>query len=268
MTASSTVVLTNLAYLIGAVVLATIGGLIVWWRHRQPRSIYSDVESFHRGLQALAPDASRSGANRTTPVASGGVRIQAEPVAAAPDGMTTGELAAVSVLPISPDEDPAAVDPAAGLPVATNGRVPHEAPDQDGQAGEPGARVEGERVARPAGATMAPPPVSPDRPGDQLDPPRVYPDLPPPVHPDLPPPVHPDLRPPVHPDLRPPVHPDLAVATMVMPPVSPDLPGDRPGPPPVGPDLAGPAFLPSIEEEEEEAGSEHRVAGRAGVEAG
>jgi hypothetical protein len=64
MTASSGVVLSNLAYLIGAVVLAFIGGLVVWLFHRQPKSVDANVESFQRGLQAIAPDSSRSVALR------------------------------------------------------------------------------------------------------------------------------------------------------------------------------------------------------------
>jgi hypothetical protein len=56
MTASSGVVISNLAYLVGAVVLAIIGGFVVWLRHRQPKSVDANVESFQRGLRALAPD--------------------------------------------------------------------------------------------------------------------------------------------------------------------------------------------------------------------
>lgn len=56
MIASSSTVLSNLAYLIGAVVVAVIGGLIVWLRHRQPRSVDANMASFKRGLNALAPD--------------------------------------------------------------------------------------------------------------------------------------------------------------------------------------------------------------------
>ncbi len=78
MTASSAVVLSNLAYLIGAVVLATIGGLIVWLYHRHPKSIYANVESFHRGLRALAPDGVQAGSGRPAPP---GVRIQPPPAA-------------------------------------------------------------------------------------------------------------------------------------------------------------------------------------------
>lgn len=56
MIASSSVVLSNLAYLIGAVVFAVIGGTVVWLRHRQPKSVDANVASFNRGLRALAPD--------------------------------------------------------------------------------------------------------------------------------------------------------------------------------------------------------------------
>jgi hypothetical protein len=81
MTASSGVVLGNLAYLIGAVVLAFIGGLIVWLRHRQPKSVDANVESFSRGLRALAPDASTSGSRRPPAGTGPSVpRIQPRPV--------------------------------------------------------------------------------------------------------------------------------------------------------------------------------------------
>ncbi|MGH9056766.1 MAG: hypothetical protein ACRDYY_13050 [Acidimicrobiales bacterium] len=58
MIAISSVVLSNLAYLIGVVVLAVIGGGAVWLRHRRPTSVDANVETFHRGLRALAPDRS------------------------------------------------------------------------------------------------------------------------------------------------------------------------------------------------------------------
>ncbi|HLI54238.1 MAG TPA: hypothetical protein VKU88_07930 [Acidimicrobiales bacterium] len=60
MIASSATVLANLAYLIGAVVVAAAGGVIVWLRHRQPRSVDANMASFRRGLSALAPDPSSS----------------------------------------------------------------------------------------------------------------------------------------------------------------------------------------------------------------
>jgi hypothetical protein len=55
-TALSSTVVSNLAYVVGAVVLAIILGVAVWWRHRQPKSVDANVASFRRGLMALAPD--------------------------------------------------------------------------------------------------------------------------------------------------------------------------------------------------------------------
>jgi hypothetical protein len=69
MTGSSSVVISNLAYLIGAVVLAFIGGFAVWLHHRQPKSIDANVDAFQRGLKAIAPDASRPAPTRGTPAA-------------------------------------------------------------------------------------------------------------------------------------------------------------------------------------------------------
>ena len=70
MTASSGVVLANLAYLFGAVVFAFIGGAVVWWKHRKPTSVHANMASFHRGLKALAPDGEDD-----RPSATPGVRI-------------------------------------------------------------------------------------------------------------------------------------------------------------------------------------------------
>jgi hypothetical protein len=72
--ASSSTVLSNLAYLIGAVVVAVILGLLVWLRHRAPKSVDANMASFRRGLSVLAPDPRSSGrpmpsnsASRTRP---------------------------------------------------------------------------------------------------------------------------------------------------------------------------------------------------------
>ncbi len=56
MIASSGTALSNLAYLIGAIVLAVLGGVAVWLRHRKPKSVDANMASFKRGLNALAPD--------------------------------------------------------------------------------------------------------------------------------------------------------------------------------------------------------------------
>jgi hypothetical protein len=78
MMASSSTVLSNLAYLIGAVVLAIVGGLAVWLHHRQPKSVDANMASFRRGLNALAPDPQpgQAGGARNPQ----GFRIQSEPI--------------------------------------------------------------------------------------------------------------------------------------------------------------------------------------------
>ena len=96
MTASSGVVLSNLAYLLGAILLAVIGGVIVWLHHRQPKSVDANVESFHRGLRALAPDASirdrfvRSGRPDSRPV-----RIQPRSTRSPETAAETGDRPAI-----------------------------------------------------------------------------------------------------------------------------------------------------------------------------
>jgi hypothetical protein len=77
MTASSSVVLSNLAYLIGAVVFAVLGGVVVWWRHRTPKSVQANISSFSRGLRALAPEGEDGGTVHQPGIEPrpGGVRI-------------------------------------------------------------------------------------------------------------------------------------------------------------------------------------------------
>ncbi len=101
MIASSGTVLSNLAYLIGAVVVAAIGGLIVWMRHRQPKSVDANMASFRRGLSALAPDP-RGVAGATVrrsdgalrPPASNLVHVKIEPGPAAARSGARDSLAA------------------------------------------------------------------------------------------------------------------------------------------------------------------------------
>jgi hypothetical protein len=46
----------NLVYLLVALVLSVTGSLILWFRHRRPTSLESGIDSFSRELKALAPD--------------------------------------------------------------------------------------------------------------------------------------------------------------------------------------------------------------------
>ena len=48
--------MTNLVYLGIAVVLSLLGCLILWLRHRKPRSMEAHMQRFARELEALAPD--------------------------------------------------------------------------------------------------------------------------------------------------------------------------------------------------------------------
>ncbi|MDE3206005.1 MAG: hypothetical protein KGQ66_17495 [Acidobacteriota bacterium] len=90
--ASSTTVLSNLAYLIGAVVLAILVGLGVWLRHRQPKSVDATISSFRRGLSALAPEEGGPQSRpadtpriRATPVGLSHVRLEDSPPRVRPD---------------------------------------------------------------------------------------------------------------------------------------------------------------------------------------
>ena len=48
--------MTNLVYLGIAVVLSMLGSLVLWLRHRKPRSMEAHMQRFARELEALAPD--------------------------------------------------------------------------------------------------------------------------------------------------------------------------------------------------------------------
>jgi hypothetical protein len=85
--ATSSTVWENLSYLIGAVVLAAVGGFLVWLRHRQPKSVESNMASFRRGLSALAPDEVPDRVRRPSSAAprkapSGLTHVRIDPVAA------------------------------------------------------------------------------------------------------------------------------------------------------------------------------------------
>ena len=52
--------MTNLVYLGIAVLLSLMGSLVMWLRHRKPRSMEAHIERFARELEALAPDPDRN----------------------------------------------------------------------------------------------------------------------------------------------------------------------------------------------------------------
>lgn len=59
--------MSNLAYLLLAITFSLLGSLIVWYRHRQPRSVEYAIDEFQRELQALAPEQSPSPPTPSTP---------------------------------------------------------------------------------------------------------------------------------------------------------------------------------------------------------
>ncbi len=99
---TGSVVIGNLAYLIGAVVLMIVISSIVVLRHHRPRSVEANMESFHRGLRALAPEedekvdaGGRRGRAKPAPVAQGvpprhGVPARRSPVRPLPNRPATG----------------------------------------------------------------------------------------------------------------------------------------------------------------------------------
>ena len=46
----------NLVYLLAAVVVSVVGGLVVFLRNRKPTSMEAGIDAFHRELKALAPE--------------------------------------------------------------------------------------------------------------------------------------------------------------------------------------------------------------------
>jgi hypothetical protein len=46
----------NLLYVLVALTLSALGSLILWYRHRKPRSMEAGIDEFTRELKALAPE--------------------------------------------------------------------------------------------------------------------------------------------------------------------------------------------------------------------
>lgn len=56
--------MSNLIYLVAAVVLSLAGSLLLWLRHRKPTSLESGIDEFQRELRALAPERRTAGGGR------------------------------------------------------------------------------------------------------------------------------------------------------------------------------------------------------------
>lgn len=51
--------MSSLVYLLVAVALSVVGSLIIYYRHRRPKSLESGIDEFSRELRALAPKRDR-----------------------------------------------------------------------------------------------------------------------------------------------------------------------------------------------------------------
>jgi len=72
--------LSNLVYLAGALLAATLVSAVYVLRHRKPRSMDAAINAFSRELRALAPDArSERTASSSSSVSPGGARSPAPP---------------------------------------------------------------------------------------------------------------------------------------------------------------------------------------------
>jgi hypothetical protein len=55
----------NLLYLVVAIGLSTVGGVLLWFVRRRPRSMQSQMDAFSRELAALAPNDGSANRNET-----------------------------------------------------------------------------------------------------------------------------------------------------------------------------------------------------------
>jgi hypothetical protein len=77
----TSVVVSNLAYLGGALVMIVLLSTVLVLRQRKPKSVDANVESFNRGLRALAPSAPVAAPERRRSVGgTGGVSRAGSPV--------------------------------------------------------------------------------------------------------------------------------------------------------------------------------------------
>ena len=112
---ASGMVLSNLLYVVGAIVAATVVSAVVLLRHRRPKSLEAGIEMFSRELRALQPDGPGAsvrggGAVRGSAVQGGGGR-----------GRTVNPL-------VAPDATGSPVDSAVREPADEVGRNEAQAP--------------------------------------------------------------------------------------------------------------------------------------------
>jgi hypothetical protein len=109
----ATMDLTNLLYVVGAVVGATLVSALLLLRHRRPRSVDAGIENFTRELKALQPERREPGVSVVNPAVPTG--RPGEGAARGPAGGPARGPARPgrSVTPLAPAR-PAAAAPAGG----------------------------------------------------------------------------------------------------------------------------------------------------------
>jgi hypothetical protein len=75
------VVLTNLLYVVGAIVVATLISALIVLRHRRPKSLEAGIESFNRELRALAPEQASGPDRNAVEGEPPGLRVPVRPMA-------------------------------------------------------------------------------------------------------------------------------------------------------------------------------------------
>jgi hypothetical protein len=73
--------LNNLLYLVVPIVAGLIIGGLITWRRRRPKPMEAGMDSFHRGLRALAPAQDLASRNVRTYEAGGAAHLNEEPPA-------------------------------------------------------------------------------------------------------------------------------------------------------------------------------------------
>jgi hypothetical protein len=108
---ASQIIVQNLVYLGGAVVLIVILSLVVTLRHRKPKSVESNMASFNKGLRALAPDAEPT-------------RKRSRPAPPLPTVAPSRTRTVQTVLPAKPADKPNSASP--GAPAEATRSAPGE----------------------------------------------------------------------------------------------------------------------------------------------
>jgi hypothetical protein len=124
--------LSNLLYVVAAIVVATLISALIALRHRRPKSLESGIESFSRELRALAPE--RDGQERQVAPRPAGVAVRpGRPQRAA--SRRDGSRRPQGEHYRRPVDEVRASPATPGSPESTGSKSPTESTGTEGQAG-------------------------------------------------------------------------------------------------------------------------------------